>query len=209
MLDTIDEEMVAAVGHLRRHRPDLAHAALFDATARFPADPRLIHMMAGIDLGLGRLAPALDGFLSALRRGGDMDLRRDCARRIGAMIMRPEASGETARITAEGLLLCFSIGVGDPQPLGIAAIQRLKNTELREILRIGRSHGWEVAARRLLSSKYSRVLDSRLLRAALCQTINMDGEIELLLSETRQKILFRRNLEARVLRFLPVLAAQC
>lgn len=213
MAEAVDAHLARAREHLRQRRPDAARDILAGAAARYPTDPRLRHLLAGVDLGLGRPGEAMEGFLSVLRQGKDLDLRRDCARHIGALLSRPGTAttgtlGMAERLSATDFLRCLGDSGGDPQPFGIAALSLIKATEWKPILELGRAKGWRASARRLLTSKAGRLLDGPLVRAALCRTINMDPEIELLLTALRREILFARRLPVTIQRFLPVLAIQ-
>lgn len=213
MSGTIDARLAEAREQLSHRRPDLARAILAGAAARYPTDSRLRHLLAGVDLGLGRSEQAMEGYLAALRQGSDSGMRHDCIRHIGALLSRPGTRppgslGMAERLSAADFLRCLGANGGDPQPFGIAALRLVKASAWKPILELGRAEGWRASARRLLTTRADRLLDEPLAKSALCKTINMDPEIELLLTALRREILFASRLSGNVQKFLPVLATQ-
>ncbi len=102
----------------------------------------------------------------------------------------------------------------DYQPIVDGSIRVLKElTPLGEALRVGREQGWPTAAAWLLGEEGRTVLEDGLLRACLARGVNVDTDVERLLTALRRHLLLEApcNIldEEPLAGFLVALVRQC
>ena len=134
------------------------------------------------------------------------------AARLLASLLQRYALNDEIEISPRGLLAAFRFIDVDRQALCNAAIALLKfSAPLADAVALGNTAGWDAAAAYLIKGKGRKLLQDRLLRAALTHGVNTDVELEFLLTAIRKQILKRREaLSARpIYEFVCVLIRQC
>lgn len=164
--------------------------------------------------------------LALLRVGRDVEAMR---RLSEALALDPGLHGAAKRLSAllatfdfadfsgfeaKGLEAALAFADIDHQPLVEAAFALLKQcSPLAQAMDRGRIDGWPAAAKWLLSSKGRALLKNPLLIRALTHGVNVDAEIELLLTETRKALLVDRAKETlrkkHLADFVHALIGQC
>lgn len=134
------------------------------------------------------------------------------AAKLLASLLQRYAINPSINISPQGLEAAFAFIDVDRQALGNAAIAFLKSRPpLTDLLTRGREDGWNTATAPLLGREGQKLLKNRLFRAALNYSVNIDPEIELLLTALRQHFLLSpASLSARhAYEFACVMIQQC
>ena len=134
------------------------------------------------------------------------------AARLLASLMQRYVLNEDINISPRGLRAAFQFIDVDRQSLSNAAIAYLRfKPPLADILARGRADGWDAAANGLLKGKGRKLLQDRLFRTALACGVNIDLEVEFLLTALRKRLLTAPDTLAtrQVYEFACVLIRHC
>ena len=113
------------------------------------------------------------------------------AAKLLASLLQRYALNSNIDISPQGLEAAFAFLDVNRQALGNAAIAYLKaRSPLIDVLACGRNEGWGKAAALLLTGKGQKLLNNRLLKASLNNSVNADPDLEFLLTALRRHFLF-------------------
>ena len=155
-----------------------------------PKDAEIRHNLAGALIQAGDIGQGLALLTQALALRPD---QRVSAEMLSAQLKRVSPS-DVATLDPKGLAAALRTSEVDPQPLVRTAIAWLVQAGpaqggLAGILDIGRREGWTDAAAALLDGPGRRAVSNALFLAALGRGVNVDLEVEHLLTAARRHLL--------------------